>query len=288
MYFYPMKLHHLLTRYQDKLSHLYDHDESQQIFLLVLQHLMNYKRSDFILRKNESADEQLLLKFNKILEELKSAKPVQYVLGKADFYGLTFKVNPSVLIPRPETEELVDWILREVDVNKVVKILDVGTGSGCIAIALAKHLPQANIVAIDIAEDSLQTARVNALMNEVKVEFIHESILAISQLSNMKFEVIVSNPPYITQDEKEQMHQNVLAHEPHRALFVENSNPLLFYQAISDYAFEHLLPNGKLFFEINEYFAEETQMILKEKGFQTVRLEKDMQGKNRMVIAEKI
>lgn len=295
-----MKLAELAFLYQEKLSTLYDEDEVQSLFLMALNEVMDYKRTDYIINKEVLVPDTALLKLNNILLALSSGKPIQYIIGHTEFYGLQFKVNPSVLIPRPETEELVEWILSvyssqlEVDskiVNRqssIVNILDIGTGSGCIAIALKKHLPKALVSAVDISPTALATAKENALLNNVGVDFIEDDILNHSAFDNLKFDIIVSNPPYIKEDEKPEMHQNVLANEPLVALFVSNEKPLIFYEAIADFALTHLKKDGSLFFEINTNLAMETIRMLAGKGFTDIVLKKDMQGKDRMLSAIKV
>lgn len=290
-----MQLKQLSQQFIDKLSGFYQKEEAQAIFLLSVAQLMQYSRADYLLKKDEQLNQDILPKFDHVLNELLAEKPIQYILGEAYFYGLPFKVNPSVLIPRPETEELVDWILSvcssENTINrpsKIVNILDIGTGSGCIAVSLKKNLPETEVYALDIAEDTIETAQNNALLNNVEVKFIQDDILNY-EISNFKSQIsiIVSNPPYIKEDEKPAMHKNVLSNEPHRALFVSNQNPLLFYEAIANFALKHLEENGLLFFEINEYLGEQTMQLLKDKKFKNIELRKDMQGKDRMIKANK-
>jgi release factor glutamine methyltransferase len=187
-----------------------------------------------------------------MVKRLQKHEPIQYIIGETEFYGLPFQVNPSVLIPRPETEELVDIIINDFK-EKSVRILDIGTGSGCIAIALKKHLPKATVVALDVSQKAIETAHVNALNNGVEVEFINMDVFSDEVLTLGTFDVIVSNPPYITEGEKTKMRSNVLDHEPHIALFV-TSNPLKFYERICDLSKSLLLPNGKIYFELNEYY----------------------------------
>ncbi|TCC90245.1 peptide chain release factor N(5)-glutamine methyltransferase [Pedobacter frigiditerrae] len=295
-----MQLKQLAQNFKESLSAIYQEDESQALFLVTLQYLLNYSRADYSLKKDLEIAEEQAAKFLAILKELKTGRPIQYILGEAHFYGFTFKVDESVLIPRPETEELVEWIIEEVKnydlrftndaiVNRqssIKNILDIGTGSGCIAISLKKNLPNANVYALDIAEDTIETAKKNAILNNVEVGFIKDDILQ-SQYSilNTQYSVIVSNPPYIKEDEKPAMHQNVVANEPHRALFVSNENPLIFYETIASFALKNLANNGLLFFEINEYLGEQTVNLLKDKGFKNIELKKDMQGKDRMIRA---
>jgi len=286
-----MKLAELAFLYQEKLSTLYDEDEVQSLFLMALNEVISYKKTDYIINKEVLVPDAALLKLNNILLALSNGKPIQYIIGHAEFYGLQFKVNSSVLIPRPETEELVEWILssrrdEQSPVFTSANILDIGTGSGCIAIALKKHLPKALVSAVDISPTALATAKENALLNNVGVDFIEDDILNHSAFDNLKFDVIVSNPPYIKEDEKVEMHQNVLANEPHTALFVSNEKPLIFYEAIADFAFAHLKKEGSLFFEINANLAMETIRMLASKGFSDIVLKKDMQGKDRMLSAK--
>ncbi|RZL18483.1 MAG: peptide chain release factor N(5)-glutamine methyltransferase [Pedobacter sp.] len=227
-------------------------------------------------------DARPLLKLSKILTDLKTGKPVQQVLGETIFYGLPFKVTSNVLIPRPETEELVDWVINHVK-DKKESLLDIGTGSGCIPIVLKKHLPHLNVSSIDISSEALKVAAENAQLNKININLIEADILKYS--TDKMYDVIVSNPPYIRELEKAEMHENVLIHEPHTALFVSDENPLIFYKAIADFALSNLNPNGYLFFEINEYLWEETLQILIDKRFKNIELKKDMQGKDRMIMA---
>lgn len=220
--------------------------------------------------------------YEDVISQLQSGKPLQYILNEAPFYGLTFMVNPSVLIPRAETEELVNWIINLAGQGvSNGDLLDIGTGSGCIAIALKKHLKDWDVFAMDISAPALAVAALNAKANDVQVQFIEADALVYHGLQ--QFDVIVSNPPYIKEDEKATMQANVLNFEPHSALFVSNKNPLIFYKAIADIALKNLRENGYLFFEINEYLAEQTVAMLAAKGFKNIELKKDMQGKDRMI-----
>ncbi len=296
-----MKLNELAVLYQEKLNALYDEDEVQSLFFIALDEVMGYKKTDYVLNKQELVPDTALLKLNNILLGLIKGTPIQYIIGHTEFYGLKFKVNPSVLIPRPETEELVQWILEKCQstvvggqdgqivnlTSKIVNIIDIGTGSGCIAIALKKHLPKAYVSAIDISSAALATAKENALLNEVGVTFIADDILNHSEIYPSKFDIIVSNPPYIKEDEKADMHENVLDNEPHTALFVSSERPLVFYEAIADFALENLKKDGLLFFEINANLGKETIQMLGAKGFVDIRLKLDMQGKERMISAQK-
>jgi release factor glutamine methyltransferase len=214
------------------------------------------------------------------LKRLQGHEPIQYITGNTEFFGLNFKVNSNVLIPRPETEELVEWMLQDLQ-GKSLKILDIGTGSGCIAIALAKNLPHAKITAIDISPEALKTAKANALENGVEVAFFDLDILTADELPG-KFDIIVSNPPYVRELEQEHMQRNVLEYEPETALYVKDEDPLIFYKKITALAAENLPSEGKLYFEINQYLGRETEALLKEKNFQTT-LKKDIFGAERML-----
>lgn len=283
-----MKLRDLETRYVQELTTLYDAEEARSIFLLAIAHHLALERTTYLLNRDRLLEQAEITALTKLLGQLKTGQPIQYLLGEAAFYGLTFRVSPDVLIPRPETEELVVWILETVRQQAMVKsrLLDIGTGSGCIAITLKKNTPAAAVSGMDISADALTVAMQNALNNEVIVDFIQQDILENpTPTATERYHVIVSNPPYITVAEQDKMHVNVLQHEPHLALFVENNDALLFYRAIADYAVLNLLPDGYLFFEINAGYGAETVALLYSKGFRTVELRKDMQGRDRMIKA---
>jgi release factor glutamine methyltransferase len=235
-------------------------------------------------------------KIKEIIDRINQSEPVQYVLEETEFYGRKFKVNKNVLIPRPETEELVDLIIKENRKQKKIKVLDIGTGSGCIAITLGKELPEAEVYALDISKEALQTARENALMNNAKVELIEFDIispvedkqnspyLGQAKLITHNLDIIVSNPPYVRESEKKQMHANVLDHEPYTALFVKDEDPLIFYEKIILFAKEHLTNGGKCYFEINEKFGEKIAELFLKNNFSDVRVIKDLQDKYRMAV----
>ena len=226
-----------------------------------------------------------MLKFNYAIKELKKFKPLQYILGEADFYHLKFYVNEHVLIPRPETEELVHFIIHDNKMNAPA-ILDIGTGSGCIPIALKKNIPSAVVSSIDVSEKALNVANRNAKKNDVEILFILRDILdplAILDQQLLKYDIIVSNPPYICNAEKNKMDKNVLDYEPHLALFVNDNDPLLFYNVICDFALKMLKTNGKLYFEINQSLASETKDLLESKGFKNVELIKDLSNNYRIL-----
>ena len=224
--------------------------------------------------------------WNSLLESLKKEIPIQYLLGKTSFYGLDFELNSTVLIPRPETEELVEWIIKNHSKKHgQLKILDIGTGSGCIAISLAKNLPEASVFAIDVSEMALATAKKNATVNEVNVTFIQKNILETEDLEQ-QFDIIVSNPPYVRNLEKKEIKKNVLDHEPHLALFVEDNDALIFYRKIAALAQKNLSPNGQLYFEINQYLGVEMKDLLEKMNFKNIELRKDIYGNDRMIMVD--
>ena len=247
---------------------------------LSIEHCLGYNRSDCIINANKGITPEISARIKQIITDLKTNKPLQYILGETEFYGLKFKVNEYALIPRPETEELVDWVLKE----KFTSALDIGTGTGCIPIALAKN-STAIISAIDISEGALMVAKENAKMNGVEINFLQQDILKTTALA--KVDIIVSNPPYILDKEKELMLDNVLDNEPHLALFVPNDNPLLFYKKIGELAAESLNCGGKLYFEINEKYGNEILEMLRKIGFVDIALKKDINDKDRMLKATK-
>ena len=306
--------------YISQLSTLYDQAESKSIAWWCINHVCKISKAVFLASKNEALSSEKEDALNLLLKELITGKPVQYVLGETEFYGLPFKVNPSVLIPRPETEELVDWVLIElrnrmnaavslkaegkafvsegvendkitlealIYENELVRILDLGTGSGCIPISIKKYLPEVELTGVDISAGALQTANGNANLNQVSVEFIEDSILNMRNdaILNTQYSVIISNPPYVTESEKSGMFKNVLEHEPHQALFVPDINALIFYNSIADFAVNHLVKSGLLFFEINENLGPDMVSLLETKGFSDIELRQDIRGKNRMIRA---
>jgi release factor glutamine methyltransferase len=275
----------LKQHFIEKIASVYDVEEASSIFYLALENISNYSRSQAMLNQLEEVKSIELERYQKVIEGLNSGLPIQHILQEAYFYGLSFEVNAHVLIPRVETEELIQWIVDEVDPVNTQSILDIGTGSGCIAICLKKHFLQSTVYAMDISVDALAVAKRNALANHAPVEFITGSILGYH--SELKLDLMVSNPPYIKEDERDAMHALVLDHEPHQALFVTNENPLLFYKAIADFALTNLHENGYLFFEINEYLGKETVQMLSNKGLRNIVLRKDMQGKDRMICCRK-
>ncbi|RZL59919.1 MAG: peptide chain release factor N(5)-glutamine methyltransferase [Pedobacter sp.] len=277
-----MNIKELEKEYIQSLIRFYDAEESKSILYFSASTILKLTQSQLLISKDKPLAVKDADKLIEVLKHLKTGKPVQQVLGESVFYGLRFNINDKVLIPRPETEELVDWVIKEIR-DKKESLLDIGTGSGCIPIAIKKHLPEISVSALDISAEALEVAKSNAKLNNVEINFVEADILKYSV--DKSYDVIVSNPPYIRQLEKADMHENVLAHEPHSALFVSDENPLIFYNAICDFAIKNLNPNGYLFFEINEYLWEETLQLLIDKHFKNIELRKDMQGKDRMIMA---
>jgi release factor glutamine methyltransferase len=286
-----MNIKSLKTHFFSELQTIQEDSEIESFFFILTEFLHNLKRIDVSLHPEFEVSETDLEKWKTIISELKTEKPIQYITGEAWFYGLRFEVNENTLIPRPETEELVEWIVDGLKVKgKGQRILDIGTGSGCIPISLKKEIPNAQVSTIDISEKALKMARKNAFDNQVEVNFIHQDILTSEHLNlstsqTLLFDVIVSNPPYVRNLEKQEIKKNVLEYEPHLALFVEDSDALLFYRKIAQLALKSLAPNGKLFFEINQYLAKETVELLELLGFNNIELRKDFMGNDRMICA---
>ena len=279
-----MLLKQYKTHFFDALKNSQDEQEIESFFFILTEYLHNLKRVDVALNPNFELSDAEVEKWNIILADLQQEKPIQYITGEAWFYGLKFEVNENTLIPRPETEELVEWILNSPIIHhpSSMNILDIGTGTGCIPISLKANLPQANVSAIDVSEKALEVAKRNAKSNKVEINFIQTNILEVEDL-NQYFDIIVSNPPYVRNLEKEEIKKNVLDYEPHLALFVEDTDALLFYRKIAQLALKNLAPNGLLFFEINQYLGKETVELLENLGFKNIELKKDMYGNDRMV-----
>lgn len=269
-----------------RLLEVYPEGEARALVRYVLEVRYNISIPDIYMGKDRHFSEEERAELDFIVERLLHQEPVQYILGQADFHGLTFHVAPGVLIPRPETEELVDWVLEELGKLKNATVLDVGTGSGCIAVSLAKTCPGAKVSALDVSPAALEIAHANAQAIGVKVNMLCGDILhpdGNDVLSKSSWDIIVSNPPYICDSEAMDMSKNVLGFEPHEALFVPDDNPLLFYKAIADYSIRKLNPEGKLFVEINRAYADEVMMLFSDTGLVGVELKKDMYDNNRMV-----
>ena len=281
-----MKLKTIQNTFQKTLNKLYPSEEVDSFFYILIESY--YKVSRIQLAMDHDLFVENFDTILKSLELLKQQKPIQYILGETEFYGLPFKVNENTLIPRQETEELVEWIINEFGTrNSEFRILDIGTGSGCIAVSLAKNLPNAKVYALDVSREAIKVAKENAKLNSLDIEFIEADILSVCHADlvsgSHKFDVIVSNPPYVRNLEKELMQSNVLENEPHLALFVENENPLQFYKAITDFAISNLNQKGVLFFEINEYLGKEMIQLLSDSHFKDIELKQDMFKKDRMI-----
>jgi release factor glutamine methyltransferase len=309
-----MTLQEVKAIFLKTLAQKYPKEEILSFFFMACKHQLGYSRADIALNPSKELQKIDIDFFSMVIADLQHEKPIQYILGETEFFGLPFNVNSNVLIPRPETEELVAWVLevgremtkvgrqkrddgREMAEDRKqkfksqpnsLKILDIGTGSGCIAIALAKRLPKAEVYALDVSKKALHVARHNAKHNDVKVHFIKQDILKATVVEeHLKFDIIASNPPYVRELEKHHIQKNVLENEPHLALFVKDDNPLLFYDAIADVATKKLRKGGGgyLFFEINQYLGKELVSLLQQKGFGNIELKKDMFGNDRMVRA---
>ncbi len=271
------------THFIKVLTPRYDALEAESFFYLILETKFQMKRIDLALQPEIVFTETDVLYWDSIVEQLLQEIPIQYLLGTTSFFGMDFEVNTNVLIPRPETEELVAWILEKYSKNRhPISILDIGTGSGCIAIALAKNLPNAKVAALDVSELALKTAKQNADRNAVSVTFLQKNILETNNFEET-FDIIVSNPPYIRNSEKVEIKKNVLEHEPHLALFVDDNDALLFYRKIAVLAQKSLNKNGELYFEINQYLGKEMIALLEELGYKDIVLRQDIYGNDRML-----
>src|SRR5690554_2831122 len=272
----------LISIFRDRVGKLYPPGEVEAMMALVFERLLQFRKSDLIIHARKKLHRTYRVVFESVIQALEAHEPIQYILGRTEFYGLDIAVDERVLIPRPETEELVKWILDSVE-NENVKILDIGTGSGCIAIALKKNLPNAKVYALDSSLRALDLAAENAGRNQVRIHFFHRDILRSPGLEFMDFDVIVSNPPYIPMGEMESMSPHVVVNEPHEALFVPDDDPLIFYRTISDLAEGHLRRGGSLYFEVHEGLGKEVAYLLQDRRYAEVEGRNDLNGKYRMV-----
>lgn len=289
-----------LTHYiQEELNGLYTISEISALTRIIIEEIYGSPAYNINTDKINNLSLSKLRKTEDIVARLKNNEPLQYILGKTEFYSLPFLVTPEVLIPRPETEELVEWILSD-SLPEKPYILDIGTGSGCIAVSLAKKTPDATVDAWDNSEKAISVASQNAILNNVKVNFFNQDVLKVIQdvfkvnqdllkeaSSTISYDIIVSNPPYICESEKKDIEKNVLHFEPHNALFVSDENPLIFYKRIAEISFTILKNGGKLYFEINRSHGQEIIELLKSKGFSDIELRKDISGNYRMIKAVK-
>lgn len=274
---------------KNSLEKMYPSGEIAGFIRLVIEHVCHMPPHQFLMNKGKEISETEKIRITEIVERLKQWEPIQYILGETIFYDLPVMVNPSVLIPRPETEELVDIIIKQNSKRKV-RILDVGTGSGCIAIALAKYIRKAEVVAMDISEKALETASQNAQKNQVDITFIHADILDMSKaIADIpgSFDLIASNPPYVMESEKKDMQENVLLHEPPLALYVPDKDPLLFYRAIAELGAKKLTEGGDIYMEINAQCGEAMLELLKANNYEHIEICKDISGKDRIIKASR-
>ncbi len=279
-----MKIRDYRTLFTERLLPIYGSHEAESFFYLMLENKLQLKRIDLALKPDLVFSDDEIKMWDEILQKLENEIPIQYILGETEFSGLKFFVDENVLIPRPETEELVSWIISDNKNSKDLKILDIGTGSGCIAISLAKNIPSAKVFALDVSEKALSVAKKNAVINNVNVNFIHRNILNTESLDE-KFDIIVSNPPYVRNLEKQEIRKNVLESEPHLALFVDDGDALIFYRKIANLAKNNFVREEKLYFEINQYLGSEMVGLLR-KDFKNVELRKDIYGNDRMIKAQ--
>lgn len=288
-----MLLQEVKTIFHKELDGIYPKEEVDAFFYRCIEHYLGLERFVLVVRPKTMVTKEEEQPLYEALTQLKQERPLQYILGTTHFMDMEFAVNEDVLIPRPETEELVQWIMDDVENQKSesehriseIRILDIGTGSGCIAISLAKYIPTAKVYALDISEKALEVARKNAEANSVDVTFFKQSILDPGLDLELDFDVIVSNPPYVRELEKKEIKKNVVDHEPHLALFVSDEDPLLFYRAIAHFANRNLSKNGGLYLEINQYLGAESQSLLKAHNFSEIELRKDIFGNDRMIKA---
>lgn len=273
--------------FHKELDSIYGADEVSSFFYLLIENYLGLERFTLVIQPNLVISKEEEAPFFEALSQLKLQKPIQHILGHTYFMDLKFNVGPDVLIPRPETEDLVRWILDDYKLtnSQNLKILDIGTGSGCIAISLAKNLKTSKVSAMDISNEALEIAKENAESNEVNSDFFKADILKIE--TELQLDVIVSNPPYVRELEKDSMRKNVIEHEPEVALFVSNKDPLVFYRAIADFAQKNLTSKGSLYLEINQYLGKDMVELLKKYTFKNIELRKDIFGKDRMIKAVK-
>lgn len=284
-----MTVSELRNKFQQQLTSIYSTRESELIIKQLLCTRLNFTSGDWLLNLNTELDFQAIDLLELDLQRLLKEEPLQYVLGETVFCDLLLKCSPAALIPRPETEELVSWILQENE-NLPMSVMDIGTGTGCIPLSLKNKRPNWEVQGVDISPDALELAKTNASTLNLDVAFHYMDILSSenSFANEMKFDIIVSNPPYIPFDEQDLMNRNVVNHEPSLALFVPNDDPLVFYRAIASFAEKSLNPQGRVYFEVHELFANEVTTLLHEAGFSNIQLRKDLQGKLRMICSQRV
>jgi len=284
---------------KEALHQIYDESEAQNIAGLAMEHITSFSKADRLLKKEQPLSSQQQEQFQKDLQRLLQHEPIQYIMNKAWFYGMELFVDKAVLIPRPETEELVEWIVNDVrasgkdvferrpmeaDETTKLKILDVGSGSGCIALALKKAMPKAEVWGCDVSEEALNVARRNGSALDIRVDFQGMNFLDLPQQKHLPtVDIVVSNPPYVPLSGKNGMNPNVVAHEPHTALFVPDNDALVFYKALAQFGKHRLYKNGSIYIEIHEDLGREVVHLFQQEGYSDIALRKDMQGKDRMV-----
>ncbi|MDT0607260.1 peptide chain release factor N(5)-glutamine methyltransferase [Croceitalea rosinachiae] len=282
-----MQLSEIKNIFHKELLELYPKEEIDSFFYQSIEHFLKLERFVLVMQPNLALTKDEERPLFETLARLNQEEPLQYIFGRAYFMDLTLKVNGNTLIPRPETEELVQWIISETKNHKPqIRILDIGTGSGCIAISLAKAFPKAKVYALDISKEALQIAKENAVSNGVFIEFIQADILNFNL--DLTFDIVVSNPPYVRELEKKKIQNNVKKHEPEIALFVPDNDPLLFYKAIGEFANSNLGEKGNLYLEINQYLGSETKSLLENQNFIKIEVKKDIFENNRMLKCQKM
>jgi release factor glutamine methyltransferase len=279
-----MTIKEIHTKYLQTLKQIYSEGEASKMTEMIFEYTAQINKQQIIIKVEEELDETIEKQLQEALEKLLQHYPVQYIIGETWFYNLKFIVNKTVLIPRPETEELVFEAIQFLKNNDSKKVIDIGTGSGCIPISIKKNIETANIISLDISEAALDIAKKNAILNNVSIDFRQINFLNENDYKELgEYDLIISNPPYIPEQEEQIMDKNVTLHEPHIALFVPQQEPLLFYKKILSFAEKHLAANGKIMLEIHEDLANETAALFTAKNY-SVEIKKDMQGKDRMLI----
>ena len=269
---------------EKELKDYYPQEEIQAFSGIIIEHVCGWNYTERIMRKKDKLNKTAIGEIKGITERLKQYEPLQYILGETEFFGLKIRVNPAVLIPRPETEELVDWVLKSGG-KGTGKVLDIGTGSGCIALAIKCNRKDASVTATDISPVALEVAQTNARLNNLQLNFIEADFLNFEYNNWANFDIIVSNPPYVRESEKAEMKSNVLKYEPENALFVKDDDPLVFYRRIGEFGRKYLNQKGKLFVEINEHLGRETKQLFGTLGYSDVELKNDIHGKLRLLRA---
>ena len=279
------KIKDIRNHYLSRLKKIYPEQEAKKLLEIIFEDLLGISSAEMFTSPEMRISESEMLTIHFAVRDLLKNRPVQHITGKTVFYGLKITVNESVLIPRPETEELVAWILSEAYQKPGLRVLDIGTGSGAIALALKNERPGWDVWALDNSEKALETARKNARVNNLRIHFLQTDILdEISRKNLSAFDIIVSNPPYVTESDKAEMQPNVLEFEPAEALYVPDEDPLKYYREISGFAPRNLRKHGEIFFEINEKFGREMIQLLEDSGFINIRLRKDLRNRHRMIM----